>query len=308
MDLRDVLQRRGQGWLLCLCCAVVAVWGFAVEPRLLVERRETLHSPRWQGVPLDIAFVSDLHVGGPHIDLAYLDRLVERINAGAPDLILLGGDFVSKRETQDIDAIAEHLAPLRAPLGVYAVLGNHEWWSDAQAMRAALSLRGIVVLENTSQKIGHCGMEFQLAGIGDNSTGHADITAALAPPPPAPSFPSSGGECPRPPDSPPSSVPAPNAALPLIVLTHDPSLHPQLPADAALVLAGHTHGGQVYLPFVGAPVVPYPVPRHMAYGWVREEGSAPMFVTGGVGTSILPIRLNMPSEYVLLRLQAAGMQ
>ncbi|MDR2839247.1 MAG: hypothetical protein LBV49_11885, partial [Azonexus sp.] len=169
--------------------------------------------------------------------------------------------------------IAGELARLKAPLGVFATLGNHDWWYDGEAVRQALQSVGITVLENAAVPL-PTAQPLWLAGIGDDMSDHAQPTKAFA----------------QLPDS-----------APFIVVMHDPVNADRLPARALVAVAGHTHGGQVRLPFIGALIVPGRSPRQHAYGWI-PDAPAPTFVTSGVGTSILPVRFNCPPEIVILRL------
>jgi uncharacterized protein len=264
---------------LLLVGAVLAGWALWLEPRRLVMREQTLDVPNWPAEleGLRLALISDLHVGAPHWDLERLSQLVEETNTRQPELVLLAGDylFTGPRFGRWIEpeAIALVLSKLRAPLGTLAVLGNHEWWSDAHRMRKALEQQGIVVLENQAKQL-HGRAPFYVVGVGDPFTGHDDVEHAQ------------------------SLVPA---ASPFLVLVHSPDVFPQVAARAALTLAGHTHGGQVQLPFLGRPIVPSSFGQRYAAGHV-VEGGRHLFVTTGVGTSILPVRLGVPPEVVLLTL------
>jgi predicted MPP superfamily phosphohydrolase len=254
------------------------VWSFGFEPGWLQQRELALTAPGWPGPPLTIAVASDLHIGAPHVGLPMLRRVVDQLNASGADLILLPGDFVIQGvlggEAVAPAVIAGELARLEAPLGVYAMLGNHDWWHDGEQVRQALQKAGIMVLENTAVALPAPAGPLWLAGIGDDMTGHARPDRAFA------------------------QVPA---TAPLIVMMHDPANAGSLPANTLVAFAGHTHGGQVRLPFIGALVTPGRSPLRQAYGWIPDV-PAPTFVTAGVGTSILPIRFNCPPETVTLRL------
>jgi len=269
-------------WTVRLTILCLAVWSIGFEPGWLQQRQLTLNAPGWSGPPLTIAVATDLHVGSLHNGLPMLRRVVDELNASHPDLILLPGDFVILNppggETIEANAIARELARLKAPLGVYATLGNHDWWYDGEQVRQALQKVGITVLENSAVALPTTAGPLWLAGIGDDMTGHARPAQALA------------------------QVPA---AAPLIVMMHDPVNAPDLPPRALVAFAGHTHGGQVRLPFIGALVTPGRSPLRHAYGWIADA-PAPTFVSAGVGTSILPIRFNCPPETVILRLSASA--
>jgi len=265
---------------LLLTLLALAVWSFGIEPGWLQERQLTVASPRWSLPPLKIAVAADWHVGAPHAGLGMVHQAVDQINAGRPDLILLPGDFVIQGVLGGTpvagEEIARALSRLQAPLGVYATLGNHDWWLDDGKIAAALTQAGITVLENQAVRLSHQGQPFWLVGIGDDMTQHAAPQQALA------------------------KVPA-DAAL--IAMMHDPATAPQLPARTAVAVAGHTHGGQVRLPLIGALITPGRAPREHAYGWIPGQ-TVPTYVTSGIGTSILPVRFNCPPETALIRLSA----
>jgi predicted MPP superfamily phosphohydrolase len=251
------------------------LWSFGIEPGLLQERRLELASANWHAKPITIGFASDFHVGAPHAGPAQLRRVVDGLMAAQPDLILLGGDFVIQGvlggEKTSPEAIAAELARLHAPLGVHAVLGNHDWWLDGGQVSKALTDAGIQVHENERVTLAD---GIQLAGVGDDMTNHANVAQTFR----------QGGEVSN-----------------LIVLLHDPANAPELPAGAAVALTGHTHGGQVRLPFIGALITPGRSPLRHAWGWIPDV-PVPTWVSAGVGTSILPVRFNCPPEYVLLHL------
>ena len=228
---------------------------------------------------LKIAVIADLHGGPPHINAAKIARLVAMTNAAKPDLVLLAGDYaghlIGFPTTPVEDSIAP-LASLSAPLGVYAVLGNHDHIVEgAGRVKAALAAAHITVLGNSHVVIHGPHSSFLLAGIDDAQSGHADATRAL------------------------DGVGPSEAAL---CLTHSPDIFPKLPASCVLTIAAHTHGGQVSLPLLGPLFVPSHYGRRYAAGLKRENGKT-MFVSTGIGTSILPIRLGVPPEISLLTIQ-----
>src|SRR6188768_2614413 len=169
-----------------LGCAFGLAWGFWWEPQRLVVTRAELNLPGWprELSGLKVALLSDLHVGSPFWDLPALARLVERTNAEKPDLVLLAGDYQINDVRGGVfvgpEAIAHGLAPLRAPLGVFAVLGNHDWWNNGGQTRQAFEANGIVVLEESSRRIEHAGAAFFVVGLADQLTRPSNPTAALA--------------------------------------------------------------------------------------------------------------------------------
>ncbi|BEP58592.1 metallophosphoesterase [Variovorax sp. V118] len=276
-------RRRGRPWgsiAAALVLAALAAWSVVIEPRWVAARVEPLGSAQWQPpAGLKVAVASDWHLSTRSLwRVTSADRaaaIVDQINAAQPDVILLPGDFLAGSgddEDLSIETMAAVLGRLKAPQGVYAVLGNHDWWHDGERTAKALSAQGIRVLENTSARLpGH---ELWVVGIGDDSTGHSQPDKALA------------------------GVP-PGAAT--LVMMHDPFSFAGMPRTQGLVVAGHTHGGQISVPGYGALVVPGRAPREWAYGWVAHGDNKRMYVTSGLGVSILPVRFNMRPEWVMFR-------
>lgn len=259
------------------------VWAVGVEPRLLIEREVTLELPGWKGPPLRLGLLSDIHAGSNGTTAERIRSVGERLSARNPDAVLLLGDFVVHGKLMGVvsaEETAQALKSVRAPLGVYAVLGNHDWWHDGPRVRAALEGAGIKVLENELAELERPGGSVWLAGLADDWT----------------------------------REPKPSALLkdlagrrPAVAAVHEPDIfaqYPALKADGfALTVAGHTHGGQVHLPFIGSPLVPSLYRQRYLRGHVVEDGRH-LFVTTGLGTSILPVRVGMPPEFVVLTLRA----
>lgn len=280
--------------VLLVVFASLAAWAFWLEPASVTVTHVTLRVPRWHAEHrgLKLAVLTDLHVGSPHVGLDKLARVVERANDERPDVVLLLGDFViggPKDEGGERggvlggtfvepEPIAEELKRLSAPLGVYAVLGNHDCWFDCGRVARALEAAGVRVLENSAARVESGGRAFWLAGVADLWTQRPDIAAALR---------QVEGED------------------PVLLLTHNPDIFPGVPARVSLTVAGHTHGGQVNFPLVGRPVVPSRFGQRYAMGHV-VEGGRHLFVSGGVGTSIIPARFRVPPEIVILNLEPEG--
>ena len=267
-----------------LFLAGLACWGFLIEPGRLVVRRQTIQIDNWPQ-PLDglrIAVLSDIHVDDWFITEKKLRSIVQRTNQLQPDLIVILGDFTSgdgwvtsRVEPETFGAV---LKDLRAPLGVYAVLGNHDWWFGGIKVRRGLEGNGIKVLENEVAVVNARGTSVWLVGFADLWTRPQRINDAVAPVP---------------------------EGQPLIGLTHNPDIFPRVPQRVRLLLAGHTHGGQVRFPIIG------PVIESSEYGdrWVRGhvfEDNHHLFVTTGIGTSIIPVRFGLPPEIVLLTLKSGS--
>jgi uncharacterized protein len=247
--------------------AASALWGFGIEPGLLSVSREELALPRWPAglSGFRIAVLTDLHIGAPHVDLEALDDIVARTNAAECDLVVILGDLVIDGVKGGTfvppEPIGARLGRLQARRGVYAVLGNHDFWLDGPRVERALEDNGIVVLDDEAKHLpGEPGL--WIAGVSDAMTRAADVKKALAP--------IQGGD-------------------PVLVLTHNPDVFPDIPDRVSLTLAGHTHGGQVYVPLLGRPIVPSRYGERFAAGHI-VEGGRHLFVGVGIGTSILPVR------------------
>lgn len=266
-----------------------------------------LTPPRWpKGLKLKLAVLADLHACEPWMGVDRIRRIVAQTNALAPDCVLMLGDFVAGHKMGRFSEPVAHkdwaraLGELRAPCGVHAVLGNHDWWEDYEVQargegptRAGLALQdaGILVHENTCMRLCKDGIGFWVAGLGDQWAfwmsreerrrsreryrGVDDLQGTLA------------------------------QALdqaPVILMAHEPDIFPQVPDRVALTVCGHTHGGQVRV--LGyAPVVPSRFGARYVYGHVVEEGRN-LIVSGGLGCSGLPVRFGSPPEIVMIELAA----
>jgi len=261
------------------------IYAWFIEPNQLVVREIEIVSVQWRGAPVTIAAIADTHVGGPHVDAARMGAIVRRVNALNPDLVVLLGDYAASHapeaersgaEQQEILGGIATFAMLRAPLGVVAVIGNHDVWYSRASITEALQNAGIAALWNSHVVISRPGGDIVIAGLEDDMTGHPDFAAAL--------------------DG------APYGADTLI-LSHSPDPFAHMPRGPALMLAGHGHCGQVSIPMIGRPIVPVRNAKY-ACGLIEENGNT-MFVSGGVGTSILPVRFLNPPEIVLVTLRGA---
>jgi predicted MPP superfamily phosphohydrolase len=268
--------------LLGLVCA--GIWSFLIEPNRVVVREETIQLENWPAglENLRIAVLSDLHVGSPHISADKLRYIVLKVNEARPDVVVLLGDFVIQNvvggKFVEPEIIAANLKGLRARHGVYAVLGNHDWWYDAVRVGRALESAGILVLENDVARIERGGQAIWLAGLTDAWTNLTDIAGTL-------------GKV--------------TDDSPVIALTHNPDIFPNIPTRIVLTLAGHTHGGQVNFPFFGRVKVPSEFGKRYAAGHIVEKNHH-LFVTTGVGTSIIPVRFRVPPEIVILTLKTSA--
>jgi predicted MPP superfamily phosphohydrolase len=231
--------------------------------------------------PLRIAFLADFHTGSHAGDLARLQTIVQEAQDYRPDLVLLGGDFVNMmlfgggRIAPEI--IVAVLARLKAPFGSFAVLGNHDHDYGAAEVSDALRQHGIPELSEQPHTLNVAGTALDLLGIPDarqESRSAANALRSLSP------------------------------ERPTLVLAHDPYWFKYLPRGPHLMLSGHTHGGQIRFPVVGALRNASFAPLRWSYGHIVEDGRQ-LYVTSGIGTSGVPLRIGIPPEYVVLDVNGA---
>ncbi len=285
---RDLLgsAAMGLGALATMGVGGLGFWGVLIEPRRLVVRRYGLPIrglPAW-AEGLKIVQLSDTHYG-PYVPLPYLRRAVATANDLGADLVVLTGDYVHRTPRSIPDGIGV-LCDLEARLGRFAVLGNHDHWAGAEACREAFRTGGIRILDRQHVYLGPHGPSdtplddaLCLAGFGDL------------------------WEDEHPPEDALTGV---DPAIPRVVLSHNPDYAEYLPEDLRvdLILAGHTHGGQVFVPGKGTPKVPSRFGQWYA-GGICEGPRCPVVVSRGVGMAYLPVRLGVRPEIVLTTLTRA---
>jgi predicted MPP superfamily phosphohydrolase len=260
--------------------AALAAWSGWIEPRRLVLRRRELVLPRWPREldGLRVGVMTDLHAGVPHVSLGAVERAAATLAAERPELVCLLGDFIDRRSllVRPVDprALMARLEPLRAaPCGVFAVLGNHDWYAGAREIADALVDVGATVLEDSAAPLRD---GLWVAGVGDYRIRGARVDRAL--------------------------MPVPEDA-PVLLLSHDPDAFPYVPARVSLTLSGHTHGGQVAIPRLRRPFVPSHYGERYLQGHI-EEGGRHLYLSSGIGTSGVPVRFLRPPEVVILTLRA----
>jgi predicted MPP superfamily phosphohydrolase len=290
---RHVLQTLGGGIASFLALGGYAV-GIEAGERLVVTNYD-LTPPRWPAgaKPLTVALIADIHAVDPWMSAERIGRIVEQTNRLAPDLVLLLGDYVGtihwRNRILQPEEWAEPLGGLKAPLGTYAILGNHDWWwsGGPKPVRAALEKNNIQVLVNDVARIDRAGHRFWLTGTDSMVAirrgrgkfgGRDDLSGTLA---------------------------KVRDDAPVIHLAHEPDLFAAMPDRVSLTVSGHTHGGQIRLPILGAMVVPSQYGQRYAYGHVVENGRH-LVVSGGLGCSLLPARFMMPPEIVYLKIRGGG--
>jgi uncharacterized protein len=258
--------------------------------------------PNWpEDLELTIAVIADIHACYPWMSEERVRDIVDLANAQKPDLTVLLGDYVCTHRLVSgyvpPGAWAEQLARLEASLGVYAILGNHDWWwaaipteppDNSRSVRRALAEAGVPLLENQSVRLSQRGRPFWVIGLGD----------LLAPVP----NPRRGHGA----DDLPAATRAIDDDAPAILLVHEPYFFPWVPDRIALTLAGHMHGGQVNLPIIGPPVG---LLKRRSSKYIYGEyalGEKRMIVSGGLGTSLAPVRILRPPEVVMVKLGGNG--
>ncbi|MGV3634161.1 MAG: metallophosphoesterase [Pseudorhodoplanes sp.] len=290
---RSLITRRG---LLLGGLGVTAVSGSAVAGYAGAEAAWMLEVTRYRLTPrnwpagqrLTITVIADIHAGGPNMGLQRVREIVDRSNVLGSDIVLLLGDFVATHRfvTEPVPAPvwAAELARLKAPLGVHAILGNHDWWFDLPEIRLALASANIPVMENDAVLLGEAGARFWLAGLGDQIAiplGRGRFQGV---------------------DDLPATMAKITTGDPVILMIHEPDIFTRVSDRVALTLAGHTHGGQMRLPLIWPAFVPSAYGARFAYGHI-VEGGRNLIVSGGLGTSFVPMRIGVPPEIVHIEIR-----
>lgn len=220
-----------------------------------------------------IVFLSDIHLG-PTVSLDYLRGVIKIVQNLRPDLLALGGDYIFKSASY-IWPMTDLLSEIRTPLGVYGVLGNHDYANDEASIRAALRKGQVKDLTNTGVWLNKGVHRIRICGVDDLNLGDPDAESALA-------------------DATTSDI--------VLMLSHNPDfLETLTDPRVTLALSGHTHGGQIRIPGWGAPVIPSEYGQKYAYGLVNAP-TTQVLVTSGVGTIIVPARFCCPPEVVSIKI------
>lgn len=263
------------GKFFVLAAVIVFVYSYFVEPACLVTKNETIYLANWDCSlnGLNVAVVSDLHIGAKKINLEKVKKIVKMINSQNPDLIVILGDFdavlieSSKIPHKDISAA---LNQLKAPCGVYAILGNHDY-NPPGVVKSILKDTDIKLLVNESDYIFFNTKKIKICGVGDWWFDNVDVKKTVG-----------------------------KINTPTILLSHNPDAFDSAPDKTSLTLSGHTHGGEVVLPLFGPPFVPSVHGKAFAKGLIKQNNKT-LYITSGIGT-LSGFRLLNPPEIVLLTL------
>lgn len=256
--------------------ALTAGWATTVEPNWPVVEKVTVPLPRLPARldGLRVAQLSDLHIS-QYTTAGDIERAIALAMALSPDLLVVTGDFIWRQSTEYATQLVEPLRLLQAPLGVYAVLGNHDHWEGAALTASVLAQTGISLLVNQAVRL-DAGAPLWLVGLDDVWENKQDLRAALATTP--------DEEC-------------------KLLLVHEPDFADEAadyPVD--LQLSGHSHGGQINVPFIGPPVLPYLGQKYP--GGLYQVKQLAVYTNRGIGVIAPPIRLNCRPEVTLLTLRS----
>ncbi len=250
-------------------------YAYKIEPNMLITVHKELKIPNWNDnlSGLKIALISDLHVFWSNTTYEKLQKIVKEINSNNPDLIIIAGDFESLTidKSKDNEKFLEtELSKLKAPLGVISVLGNHDYYPEGVIERV-LKNSNVTLLKDETVIKTYKNEKFQISGFHD--MWHKKLCPACT---------------------------IKDNKIPTIAISHNPDIFPDMPDYVSLTLSGHTHGGEIYIPFIGSFTVPSVYHQKYRKGYIIEKNKH-LYVTSGIGT-LSGFRFLNPPEIVILKL------
>lgn len=267
--------------ILSLALLAFFIWSFAIEPDMIVVEEHDICVKKWADEfnDLRIVLAGDIHLNNLTYGAEKLDEIVEKINSLKPDLVLFTGDYITKRKNSpdfDIATAAKGLSKIRSTYGVYGAFGNHDnlvGWRKMERLFGEIG--GVKMLRNSSQTIAIRGKKLMISAIADANTMDVNISAALK---------------------------GADNADGVIFLSHTPDIIRDIPSKFSIMLSGHTHGGQIWTPKFMRGFIKRRYIDKYERGLVKEDGKT-LFITSGLGTSIVPMRFLVPPEIVLLKIR-----